>query len=216
MPFVNHNSHAAIERLKERSDAARLRIRKLRHAIEHGAVEPLEGTLAELGRELALLDASIRTYTIRHDYLHADDSVAFSTYEDPLAFIGAQIAGAPGLALTKVEHEEEIYRELGYTKQEFDDLMAWKEALDLNGLNVRAAYDHFVSHVLRDLQAAQYKISIRDIAPGVAGMVGIAANVTFFVASGSVPTLVSSCTTGLAAIAARFPDVRDRLHAGWG
>jgi hypothetical protein len=108
--------------------------------------------------------------------------------------------------------EYSIYRdELGFSQREYDDLLAWKKAWDVHKFDADAAFETFSSSVVSELQAARYSVSAADIVPGVAGIVGIAIDVGFFGPTLAVPALVASCATGLAAIAAKFPEVRKKL-----
>ena len=75
----------------------------------------------------------------------------------------------------------------------------WKKAWDVSNDGVA------------ELQAARYSIKTADIMPNLAGLVDIALDVAFCVPAGAVPAFVSSYTAILAAIAVKFPEVRQKL-----
>lgn len=212
MPFVDHNAPRLLEFIKQESDEVRKRLRKLRHLVEQGHINyPPEELLTELGRHTGLLSNAIRQYTIRHNFVDQNDSFLFSTYEDPISFVALNAMENPSLISTPVDWEYDIYKELGFSEQEFRDLEVWKNSYEPKECDYVSAFDHFADYVVRELQKARCEINPGDIVPGIAGIIGIATDITFFVTSANVPALVSSCTTGLAAIAAKFPTVRKKL-----
>jgi len=133
-----------------------------------------------------------------------------------MTFVDAEAHQEPSLVTAGIYHsnaqdEFEIYRGLGFSDREYEDLLLWKKAWQKSEFNLKGAFDAFTTEVVVDLQAGRYSIKIEDIVPGIAGIVGIALDIVFFAPTGAVPQLVSSCATGIAAIATKFPEVQRKL-----
>jgi hypothetical protein len=217
MPFVDHNEPWVLETINREADRTRDLLRKLRHIVEQGRiVEPPLALISELGRHASLVARGIQQFTIRHDVVLESGELHHSEYEGVMPFVAGEVIKDSSLLTVPVLHvaghsEYEIYRDLGFSEQEYKDLLTWKKAWDTNKLDMESAFDTFSSHVVAELQAARFSIKVEDIVPGIAGVVGIAIDVAFFAPTATVPALVSSCATGLAAIAAKFPEVRRKL-----
>ena len=217
MPFVDHNESWVPDAIKREAERTKDLLRKLRHAVEQGHLyEPPLNLLSDLGRHAALLALGIHQYTVRHDFVEPSGSIHHSEFEDIVAFASNEARNDPGLLNVPVPHEYDLYQALGFSDQEYKDLLVWKKAWHGHEVDMKGAFDIFSSEVVSELQAARYSIKTEDIVPGVAGVVGIALDVGFFAATAAVPALVSSCATGIAAIAAKFPEVRRKLLGrGW-
>lgn len=219
MPFVDHNESRVLSVIKEEAEKVKDLLRNLRHIVEQGHLyEPPLDLVSDLGRHAAVLAVAINQYTIRHDFDGPSGSFHHSEFEDIVAFASDEAHKNPSLLNVPVPHDYDLYRELGFSDQEYQDLLTFKKSWEGHEFDMKGAFDIFSSQVVRDLQAARYSIKAEDIAPGVAGIVGIALDVVFFAATTpvAVPALVSSCATGLAAIAAKFPEVRRKLLGrGW-
>jgi hypothetical protein len=217
MPFVDHNEPWILGTIKKEANLTRDLLRKLRHIVEQGHIpEPPVAIITELGRHASLLAHAIEQFTIRHDCLELDHKVHHSAYESVMTFVDAEAHREPFLMTGPVYHanaqdEFEIYRELGFSDCEYNDLLLWKKAWQESDFNLKGAFDAFTTEVVSDLQAGRYSIKIEDLVPGMAGIVGIALDVVFFAPTSAVPQLVSSCTTGIAAIAAKFPEIQRKL-----
>lgn len=217
MPFTDQNEPWVLDAIKQEAERTRDLLRKLRHTVEQGQLgEPPLGLISELGRHASLLARAIQQFTIRHDFVLESGDLHHSEYESVIPFVASEVSNDPSLLAVDVPHlagpsEYEIYRDLGFSEREYKDLIVWKKAWDVSNLNMVQAFDFFVSDVVAELQAARYSIKMADILPGLAGLVGIALDVAIFAPTGAVPALVSSCTTGLAAIAAKFPEVQQKL-----
>jgi hypothetical protein len=218
MPLTDHNEPQVIDAIEREAKITRDLLRKLRHVVEQGHLtEPPLGLISELGRHASLLARAIQRFTIRHDFLLGPQGpLDHSEYDSVIRFIAGAVAENPSLLAFEVDHpigpsEYEIYKDLGFSEREYRDLLAWRKACDVSKLNLAKAFDFFTSDVLEELQAARYSIKAADIVPGLAGLLGIALDVAFFAPTGAVPPLVSSCVTGIAAIAAKFPEVNQKL-----
>ncbi len=217
MPFINHNEPWILENIKKETDRTRDLLRRLRLLVEQGQIhEPPLKLITELGQHAYLLSHLISQYTIRHDYVDENDNLHHSEYEGVIAFVEHEVQKDPLLLTAPISHgaepdEHQLYRELGFSEQEYKDLVRLKEAWLQSNLDMKGAFDLFTNEVVTQMMAGRYSIRIEDLVPGVAGLVGIAIDVTFFAPTAAVPPLVSSCATGLAAIAAKFPDVLRKL-----
>jgi len=219
MPFVDHNEPWILENIKTESERTKDLLRKLRHVVEQGHLQQEPHDLvSKLGLHAGLLARSIQQYTIRHDFLEREDGpLHHSEYEGVMQFVEGSAREHPEYIHVLPAHaggpdEYRMYRdELGFSEQEYRDLLVWKKALDVDQMNPAGAFDVFSSGVIAELQAGRYSIAPADIVPGVAGIVGIAADVAFFNETLAVPALVASCTTGLAAIASKFEEVKRKL-----
>lgn len=217
MPFVDQNEPWLIEVIERETDQTRKLLRKLRHIVEQGQIiEPPLALISDLGRHASLLAKEIEMFTIRHDFVLESGQVHHSEYEGVMSFVTGKIKENPSLLIAPVFHgprqsEYQIYRELGFSEREYNDLLAWKKAWDIDQLNIKDAFDTFSDYVVAELQAARCSIKTEDLVPGIAGIVGIAVDVAFFAPTAAIPPLVASCTTGIAAIAAKFPEVRRKL-----
>jgi hypothetical protein len=210
---IKHNEPWVVAAIKLETEQTRKLLRQVRHIVEQGHVQqPPNELIAELGRHAALLAHAISQFTLRCEATGPAGSTYY-TYEDVPTFVTTQARLDPSSLLAPVVHpdgadEKILYREeLGFSEQEYKDLVQWKQSWDANSFDMKAAFDEFASKVVSDLQAAKYSIKIEDVAPGVAGLVGIAVDVVSAVSTGVGIMLVSSCATGIAAIAAKFPDV---------
>lgn len=212
MPNVKHNHPQVLESIKRESEEVRKLLRRLRHLVEQGQIEPPpEKVLSDLGQHVWVLSNGIRTFTIWHGILDENKKLIYSIYQDPISFVDYELCKDPNLLEFEEQDEYDLYCELGFTKQEYEDLRIWKKGLAKHDFSFADAFDYFVNEVVRELQHARYKIKIKDIIPGIGGVVGIATDLVFFVPSGNVPALVSSCSTGILAIASKFSDVRAKL-----
>lgn len=218
MPFVDQNEPWLLDAIERETKQTRDLLRKLRHIVEQGhIIDPPLALIGDLGRHTSVLANAIEMFTIRHDFVFESGQLHHSEYEGVMTFVAREIASDASLLTAPVIHntgktEYEIYREeLGFSEREYNDLLAWKEAWNINELDIKSAFDTFSSYVVAELQAARYSIKVEDIAPGIAGVVGIALDVAFFASTPVIPALVSSCTTGIAAIAAKFPEIRRKL-----
>lgn len=217
MPFVDHNEPWILGTIKKEANLTRDLLRKLRHIVEQGHIlEPPVAIITELGRHASLLSHSIEQFTIRHDYLESNDEVHHSAYESVMTFVDAEAHRDPSLMTAPVYHpnardEFETYRELGFSECEYNDLLLWKKAWQESDFNLKGAFDAFTTEIISDLKAGRYSIKIEDLVPGMAGIVGIGVDVVFFAPTAEVPQLVSSCVTGFAAIATKFPEVQRKL-----
>jgi hypothetical protein len=134
-----------------------------------------------------------------------------------MEFVGNELRRNPDLLVAPADpygrDEYQIYRNLGFSDQEYKDLLAWRNAWQAHELNPKQAFDAFSSEVVDELMAGRSSVKAEDIVPGIAGVLGIAYDVTYFAATGGdgVSVLVQSCTTGLAAIASKFSVVRRKL-----
>jgi len=217
MPFVDQNEPGLLDVIKRETDQTRDLIRKLRHIVAQGhIIDPPLTLISDLGHHTSLLAQAIEMFTIRHDFVLESGQLHHSEYEGVMTFVARKVASDSSLLTAPVLHgagktEYEIYRELGFSEREYNDLLAWKKAWNINKLDIKSAFDTFSNYVVAELQAARYSIKVEDIAPGIAGVVGIALDVAFFASTPVIPALVSSCTTGIAAIAAKFPEIRRKL-----
>jgi hypothetical protein len=212
MPYVDHNNPQFLEYIKKESEEVRGLLRRLRHLVEQGHIEvPPERILASLGQHTWILTNAIRLYTVRHEYVDENDNLVYSSFEDPIAFVDSELHGNPELLHHEERDEYDLYGEFGFTRQEYEDLKLWKRGLSEHYFCLTDAFDHFANHVIRELQHARYEIELEDLVPGVGGILGIAIDVLFFVPTTNIPGLVSSCATGVLAIASKFPDVRAKL-----
>lgn len=219
MPKVEHNYTGIQKLIREDADKTRDLLRQLRLIVEGGQlIEPPLAKITELAMYASRLSYAINHFTIRHDITDSNKRVLYSEYESVMAFVNTEARNEPSLMTTPVIHpgigdEYKLYREFGFSEQEFRDLLRWKNTWDINNVDMKAAWDFFVSEIIHDLMNGQYTIKFEEIILGVAGVVGVAFDVIFFSASPepSVPMLVSSCTTGIAAIASKFSEVRRKL-----
>ena len=214
MPYIDHNNPAIIDTIKSESEKTKDVLRRLRHAIEQGQTwEPPLALITELGKHASMLSCAISQYTVRHDFVAEGGNVHHSTYDRVITFAQQEALMEPSLLFSREreEQEYELYRDLGFSDQEYKDLLEWKKFWQKNNYNLEAAFNEFAGYVVSELQAGRYSIKAEDIAPGVAGIVGIAVDVVFFATAAQVPALVTSCATGLAAIAAKFSEVRRKL-----
>jgi len=217
MPFTDHNEPWILGAIKQEADLTKDLLRKLRHTVEQGhLVEPPLRQISELGRHASILARAIQQFTIRHDFVLESGDLHHSEYESVIPFVANEVSNDPSLLTVDALHfagpsEYETYRDLGFSEREYKDLITWKKAWDVSNLDMVKAFEFFASDVVAELQVARYSIKVEDIVPGLAGLIGIALDVVFFAPTVAVPALVSSCTTGLAAIAAKFPEVRRKL-----
>ena len=136
MPYLDHNYPQILEFIRKESEEVRNSLRKLRHLVEQGQTnEPPERILAELGRHTWGLTNTIRMYTIRHDYVDENENLVYSSYDDPIAFVDTELHENPELLDLDERDEYDLYRELGFTKQEYEDLKRWKKNLLFQPLN---------------------------------------------------------------------------------
>jgi hypothetical protein len=217
MPFVEHNEPWIPGTVKREVDLTRNLLRRLRHIVEQGhIIEPPLAIITELGRHASLLSHAINQFTIRHDYLESTDKIHHSEHEGVVTFVDCEARREPSVLITPVcnvkgKDEFEIYQDLGFSEREYKDLLLWEKAWQERDFDLKGAFDLFTTEVVSDLQGGRYSIKIEDIVPGMAGIVGIALDVVFFAPTAAVPPLVSSCATGIAAIAAKFPEVQRKL-----
>lgn len=213
MPHVDHVPIELRRSVEHETLIVRDLIRKLRLLIEAGHIDhPPLGLLSQLGEHSHRLACAVRQFTIRTDFIRPDGEVVYSSYQEPIEFVEDQVRGNTDLILTAVPHDDEIYRSLGFSERELEDLNHLKELMAKEKPpNLQAAFDEFAGRIVRDLQKAKYDVTVEDVAFGVAGIVGIATDIVGFATSADIPQLVGSCGTGLAAIAAKFPAVRGKL-----
>jgi hypothetical protein len=193
--------------------------------------------VAELGGGTALLTRKIQQFTVRSDFIDAKRKPLFSTFEEPVPFAARILNEAKVIPNFKLEHDRKLYRELGFTDRDYDDLVVFAEGLckrrrepshrdylrvppptdphasvdDPLCADLEGAFDHFADHIVRELMQGRSSLTAGEVVPGLAGIVGIAIDVTFFATSASVPSLLGSVTTGIAAIASKFSQVRRKL-----
>lgn len=215
MPYVDHNERRLRDTIQHETEETRRLLRNLRHVVEQGHLsEPPLQIITDLGRHAALLSRAIQQFTVRHDVVEVSGRTLYSEYEEIIDFVGEEVRREPELlSAPDSPHEYQIYRDLGFSEQEYNDLLIWKRAWQAHELDPKRAFDAFSSDVVSELMAGRYSIKLEDIVPGVAGLVGIAFDITASTATGgiAVPVLVPSCCTGLAAIALKFPEVRRKL-----
>jgi len=212
MPFIDHNPEKLVEILSLETNDTRRALNKLRHAVQTGHLDPPpERLLTELALHGQRLANAIRMVTIRHEYVDSVGKPLFNTYENPLVFVDSTIQQDPSLIQAFPDSDRDLYKDLGFTDQEYDDLIAWKEGLKAGGLSLQPAFDYFVDYVLRDLQAAKAEIKAEDVVPAIVGLVGIGVDVGAFLATANVPALVGSSVSGIGAIAIKFSTVKNKL-----
>jgi hypothetical protein len=219
VPYVDQNGPELRETIRRESEETRRLLRNLRHVIEQGAIygPPLEIT-TEVGFHAARLSRAIQQFTARHDVVDVSGKILYSEYEEVMEFVGNEVRREPDLLHAPISgphgnDEYQLYRELGFSDQEYEDLLKFKESWQAHEFNPKEAFDEFSSSVVADIMAGRDTIKAEDIVPGVAGVVGIAFNVTFFgaTAGAGISVLVASSCTGLAAIATKFSVVRRKL-----
>lgn len=220
MPFTDHNSPRIVATIEQEVEHTRDYLRRLHHIVEQGNIggDPPLKLITQLGYHASQLSRLIQQFTVRHDAFLESGDFSYSNYENIINFVSNTVVLEPSLRLTEVIHkgresEEDIYRSLGFSKHEYEDLLRWKEAWQTSHLNMAKAFDFFVSDVVEDLQAGRYQGKLENAIYGTVGLIGIAVDVTTFASSGAVPMLVSSCTTGIAAICMHFPKIYEKIRS---
>lgn len=195
----------SLEQIKEQSQKVTKLIRELRHRVEQSNLDLDPEFLTDLARETRVLINAIRQFGIYYG----------TGILEPIDYFDKVIRSEPELLKARVIEEERLYREdLGFSKQEYEDLMLWKDAIEVNKCDFKGAFNYFADVVIKDLQEAKYKIKPHELIGLMSGAVGIAVDITKLTTSSDIPGFLISCGTGMAAITQHGTSIKDKLLSG--
>ena len=125
-----------------------------------------------------------------------------------MEFVEKELQIHPAYIKQEVEWEYNIYSDLGFSRQEYQDLVKWKNSLHPGEINLKKAFDRFTDYIIDENENEKKGVQSNKILDALSGSVGMAIDLLFFHDAQHIPELVSSSTMGLSAIAKEFKAVR--------
>jgi len=212
MPFVDHNPPYLRLKIEFESKETRRLLRRVRRQAEQVfPYQQVKWDFIELARHARLLAQYIRAFTVRHDYVDIKGNVIYSSYEDVLQTAQDNLPPGPDKVIADLRAKYDLFQDMGFTKQEFNDLLFLISQLYNPNLKLRDAFNHFVDHVLTEMQADKRAVKPREILAGVGGVLVVAFDVAKFAITPEPIELASSCAGGIITIATVFAEVWQKL-----
>jgi len=132
-------------------------------------------------------------------------------FETPIEFVEKELKQHPQYLYKEVVWEHNIYSELGFSNQEYQDLIQWKNSLPPSEINLERAFDKFSDYIIGRNEKEKKDVESSDLLDALSGSVGMAIDLLFFHDLQRIPELVSSSIIGLAAIAKKIRSVKNIL-----
>jgi NTP pyrophosphatase (non-canonical NTP hydrolase) len=108
--------------------------------------------------------------------------------------------------------ESELYKEFGFTDQEYKDLLAWHSVMGNSNeaIDFTSAFKEYIA--ILENGKEEPKEGWDKLIPAATGLISIAGDIVAFHGSGDVHTLYYSTSSGILSIAGAFKSVMRRLR----